>query len=167
MYEVLAELLLDQVYAYGFIVIICLCLAEGMLVGKVLPLEIIVPAAAIFYGAWSGIAAVFVCAILATTIGQYAVYRIARKEGRDAILESRWIILSESHLSYADSYFEKWGIRAIAITNSLPVLRGTLSIPAGVSEVPARNFLVASIIGTSVYYLALLAVTLGIVQIVI
>ena len=63
--------------------------------------------------------------------------------------------------------FERFGGLALAVTNTIPLIRSLMSIPAGMSRYSRTRFIVFSTIGNVVYLVFLTAVAEGIVDVAI
>ena len=165
MYESLVEASLHQFHTYGLVLVVLFCVLEGMVVGKIFPAEVVVAAAGVAYaGAIHGPVIVFMLAVIASTSGQYALFATTQYRGRYAVLNYQWSGITARHLDVGERYFARWGSVAVAGANALPVARGLLTVPAAISNVPARVFLPAAIVGNIVYYgiIVGLAVVVGI-----
>lgn len=158
MYEWLVEVSLQQFQTYGLVVLAVVCVLEGMVVGKLLPVRLIVAVAVIAHSSTiQDIAVVFVLVVVASTSGQYALFLLTRYNGREAIQNARVIRVSDNMLDRGEQYFDRWGVQAIVGANSLPYMRGLLTAPSAVSNVNVGKFLAASIVGNAVYYSAFIA----------
>jgi membrane protein DedA with SNARE-associated domain len=98
-------------------------------------------------GEYSLVAATLVgsCANL---IGSWAAYGIGYA-GRVDILEKhgRKLHIKQSHLRWADRWFERHGDATVFFTRMLPIIRTFISLPAGVARMPFWRFTVLSLLG--------------------
>ena len=71
--------------------------------------------------------------------------------------------VSRSDIDKADDWFDTHGHKAVLLGRLVPTVRTLISIPAGLSEMPVRRFLIYSAIGTAAWttMLALLGYGLG------
>ena len=113
-----------------------------------------------------------VLVIVAGTIGSlagaffwYAIGRWIGEEGLKRIADryGRWLTLSRADIEKADDWFDTHGHKAVLLGRLVPTVRTLISIPAGLSEMPVRRFLIYSAIGTAAWttILALLGYGLG------
>lgn len=153
---------------------------DGMVLGKVTP-----PAA--FYIAYvafvspemSTLVVVAVMSVIASSLGQFTLYRGFNTESPEFIGIRRavpyadrlpWIIrrrVGDKRMQVVTRLFERFGGFALAVTNTIPLIRSLMSIPAGMSRYSRTRFLVFSTIGNAVYLVFLTAVAEGIVDVAI
>jgi membrane protein DedA with SNARE-associated domain len=55
--------------------------------------------------------------------------------------------ISHKHLAWADSFFERYGDRAVFFGRMLPIVRTFISLPAGIARMPFRRFTVLTFLG--------------------
>lgn len=159
-----AKPVLQDVLASDFAVLILvgIFVLEGAMLMYFMPSEGIVPAAVfLFGGSVSETILVVVIAVFGATLGQYALFLLAKRGGREYLLEKRWFRISEDRLQRFDGWFERWGPLVIPVSNTLPFTRGMLTVPAGFAEMDDRRFLALSAIGTLCFESILAALTLG------
>ncbi len=84
-------------------------------------------------------------ALAGSVIGEWLGFELVRRLGRDASLR----IASDEELVQMNRFFEQHGALAVIVTRPLPVVMETMSLVAGLSQMPRRVFLVASIVGTA------------------
>ncbi|SNZ05803.1 membrane protein DedA, SNARE-associated domain [Natronoarchaeum philippinense] len=133
----------------GLLVLFGICILEGAMMLRFMPSELVVPGALLVMGASpSTVVLVVIIAVIGTTIGQYLLFRLLRRGGREYLLEKRWFRVSESRLDTLDRWFDRWGPIAVPVSNSMLMIRGLLTIPAGLSEMDHRKFVVLSAIGS-------------------
>ena len=134
-----------------------------------IPSELIMPLAG--YTAAKGNADI-VLVILSGTIGSLAGasfwYAIGRWFGEERLKRfadryGRWLTLSRQDIDKADDWFDTHGHKAVLVGRLVPTVRTLISVPAGLSEMPVRRFLIYSGIGTAAWttILALLGYWLG------
>jgi membrane protein DedA with SNARE-associated domain len=92
--------------------------------------------------------AVIVTAVLGATVGQYLLFLLAKRWGRERLLERPWFRVSDDQLARFEGWFQRWGIVAVPVSNTLLFTRGMLTVPAGLSEMRDRRFVLASAVGT-------------------
>jgi membrane protein DedA with SNARE-associated domain len=89
-------------------------------------------------------------------IGEERLKNIADRYGR-------WLTLSRHDIDKADDWFDEHGHKAVLVGRVIPTVRTLISVPAGLSEMPWKRFLIYTSIGTAVWTtgLALLGYSLG------
>lgn len=133
----------------GFAVLFGICILEGAMMLRFMPSELVVPSALALIGASIPEAITIVAiAVVGTTIGQTVLFFLVRRAGREYVIQKRWFPLTESRLERFDGWFDRWGGVAVAGSNTMLVVRGLLTVPAGLSEMDARAFVVLSAIGS-------------------
>lgn len=151
---------------YGLLALFFILILEGAMLLYFAPSEALVPAGIGLLtngsGDHLGIATVIGVAVVGATIGQFALFTIAKRAGRDYLLEQSWFRVSESQLDRFDSWFERWGPIAVPISNALLFTRGMLTVPAGLAEMGDRTFVLLSALGTLVFQTWLALVALGV-----
>ncbi|WP_435126055.1 DedA family protein [Halobaculum sp. D14] len=134
---------------YALLALFAVFVLEGAMLMYFMPSELLVPGAILLVGATPERAvAIIAVAVLGATAGQYALFRVARRGGREYLLSKRWFRVSESSIERFDGWFERHGPAAVAVSNSLLFTRGMLTVPAGFSDLDGRRFLALSALGT-------------------
>jgi len=134
---------------YAFLVLLGVFVLEGAMLMYFMPSELLVPAALVLIGASPvDAAAIIGVAVLGATVGQYALFKLAERGGREYLLKRRWFRVSEESLDRFDGWFDRWGPVVVPVSNSLLFTRGMLTVPAGLSDLGGRRFLVLSAVGT-------------------
>jgi membrane protein DedA with SNARE-associated domain len=159
-----ARRLLDT---YGLGALFLILILEGAMLLYFAPSEALVPAGVTLLADgpqdYGGIAAVVGVAVLGATVGQFALFTVAKRAGRDYLLAQSWFRVSESQLERFDAWFARWGPVAVPVSNALLFTRGMLTVPAGLAEMDDRTFVLLSALGTLVFqaWLAAVALYLG------
>lgn len=150
---------------YAFLVLFVLCIIEGAMLLYFMPSEAIVPGAIVLMDATlSEIVMILGVAVLGATIGQYALFTVAKRGGREQLRNKRWFRISEKRLDRFDQWFDRWGPLAVPVSNSLPFARGMLTVPAGFAGMNNRLFIVLSALGTLIKEAWLAVAILGVLQ---
>lgn len=68
----------------------------------------------------------------------------------------KYILLSDSHVSLAQKWFVKYGMRAVFFSRLLPVVRTFISLPAGFAGVNFNQFIIYTVLGSIPWTIALL-----------
>jgi membrane protein DedA with SNARE-associated domain len=85
---------------------------------------------------------------VANLVGSWIAYWIGRA-GRVDILEKhgRKLHVKQSHLQWADRWFERHGDATVFFTRMLPIIRTFISLPAGVARMPFWRFSALTLAG--------------------
>ncbi|MFB6243483.1 MAG: DedA family protein [Halobaculum sp.] len=122
---------------------------EGAMLMYFMPSELIVPGSLVLLGTSPPtVFAVLSVAVVGATIGQTALFVLAQRGGREYLLQKRWFRVSEESLDRFDAWFDRWGPVVVPVSNSLLFTRGMLTVPAGLSELDTREFVLLSAVGT-------------------
>lgn len=169
--------LVRLVLTIGGPVLVALYYLEGLLVGKFLHPSIlfIVYVAAVEPTLPATVVVAALCVVSATA-GQWALYR----GFNDAIDEDGAIVrtvpyldrvpavvkrrIGDRRMHFVNRQFDRYGGKAICVSNATPGLRGLMTIVAGLSDYPPRQFVLLSALGNAIYMTLLLAVTIGVVE---
>jgi membrane protein DedA with SNARE-associated domain len=146
---------------YGLAAVLVAFVLEGAMLLRFAPNESIVPLAVLALAdSPLDVAAIVAVAVVGSTVGQTALFLLARRGGREVLLERRWIRVSETTLNRFDGWFDTWGAVAVPASNTMLFVRGLVTVPAGLSEMDTRAFVLLSALGTLVFetLLAALAV---------
>ena len=127
---------------------------EGAMLMYFMPSELIVPGSLVLLGPDS-LVPILAVAVLGATVGQYALFLVAKRGGRAYLEEKRWFRVSPERLDKFDRWFDRWGPIAVPVSNALLFTRGMLTVPAGFAEMDDRQFIAYSAVGTLVFEVAL------------
>jgi len=97
---------------------------------------------------WWAFVAMALAGTVGNTVGSVAGWAIGAYGGRP-LLERRGRLfhLSEAKLGRADHWFERFGDAAVFLGRITPVVRSSISIPAGVVRMPVVRFTVLTFLG--------------------
>lgn len=143
----------------AYVVLFGVFVLEGAMLLYVAPSELLVPGALVLVGR-DELVPILGIAVLGATVGQFALFVVAKRGGREYLMSRRWVRIDESRLERFDGWFERWGPVAVFASNAMLFTRGMLTIPAGFAEMSPRRFLVLSAGGTLVFEGALAALYL-------
>jgi membrane-associated protein len=89
------------------------------------------------------------CAMISVSawLGDQTGYWIGRKVGPAIFNKSDSKFFSQKNVSRTNSFFERYGARAIILAHFVPVMRTFVPVAAGIGEMPYRKFLKYNIIG--------------------
>lgn len=143
------NLILDWISHYGYWGIIFLMALESATLP--VPSEIVMPFAG--YLVWEqgvmNLPGVILAGTIGCTIGSIAAYAVGYYAGRPLILRyGKYILLSEKHLRRAEAWFNRYGDEATFVARLLPVIRTVISLPAGISKMRVKRFLLYSFAGS-------------------
>lgn len=149
------------VSTYGVAVLFVVFVLEGALVGKLIPSRALFVAAILLAGAdILALASVAAAAVVGASVGQLAVFVLIRQTGLTAAqLPGSGVGRPQSR---ATSWINRWGVAAVAISNVLPIVRGTLTVPVAMGETSLTRFSSAAVFGTAVYVCGLVVLAVGI-----
>ncbi|ELZ95198.1 hypothetical protein C440_08977 [Haloferax mucosum ATCC BAA-1512] len=143
----------------AFVALFFVFVLEGAMLLYVAPSELLVPGALILVGE-SNLVPILGIAVLGATAGQFALFCVAKRGGRDYLLSRSWFRVSEGKLDRFDGWFDRWGQLVVPASNTMLFTRGMLTVPAGFANMSARRFLALSAAGTLVFEGALAALYL-------
>jgi len=89
------------------------------------------------------------CAMIsvAAWLGDQTGYWIGRRVGPAVFNKSESKFFSQKNVSRTNSFFERYGARAIILAHFVPVMRTFVPVAAGIGEMPYRRFLKYNIFG--------------------
>jgi membrane protein DedA with SNARE-associated domain len=160
----LARAWLDQ---YGLLALFCILILEGAMLLYFAPSESLVPIGVSLLAGpddYLGIATVIGVAVVGATIGQYALFSLAKRGGREYLLSKSWFRIEESQLDRFDGWFQRWGRIVVPVSNALLLTRGMLTVPAGFAEMRDWEFVVLSALGTLIFQSWLAAAALYVID---
>jgi membrane protein DedA with SNARE-associated domain len=134
---------------YALLVLLGVFVLEGAMLMYFMPSELVVPSAILLLAdSPADIAAILAVAVVGATVGQYGLFKLAQRGGREYLLQKRWFRISDEQLSKFDGWFDRWGPVVVPVSNSLLFTRGMLTVPAGLAEMDDRTFVLLSALGT-------------------
>lgn len=137
---------------WALVVLLGICVLEGLMLLRFLPSELVVPSALALIGSSvSDVVAILAIAVVGTTVGQCSLFLVVRRGGRQFVCQRRWFPIDEGRLDRFDAWFDRWGVIALPLSNTMLLVRGLLSFPAGLSDMHARQFVALSALGTTVF----------------
>lgn len=83
----------------------------------------------------------------AAWLGDQTGYWIGRKSGPAIFNKPESKLFSHDNVSRTNSFFERYGARAIILAHFVPVMRTFVPVAAGIGEMPYRKFLRYNFIG--------------------
>lgn len=144
-----AETAKDLLRQYGLLALFGAFILEGAMLMVFAPSESLVPAAVLFLAdSPADIALIIGVAVLGATIGQVALFVVAKRGGRAVVRKRNWINIGEDRLDRFEAWFDRWGAIVVPVTNTMLFTRGMVTVPAGVAGMNTRTFAVLSALGT-------------------
>lgn len=118
-----------------------------------IPSELIVPFSGFLISdgrfSWLG---VFMATTLGSLFGAYFLYALGRYGGRPLIAKwGHWVLVKPEDVTKAELFFAKHGKKAILISKFVPIVRGYISLPAGLSKMPLGPFFLYSATGSIIW----------------
>jgi len=154
------EVVVDIINRYGYIGILLLITLENVF--PPIPSEVILT----FGGfvttytslrVWGVVVAATVGSVLGAVI-LYGIGRLMNAERLGRLLDGRWgkvLRLKKDDVLKAEEWFLRHGNLAVFLCRFVPIVRSLISLPAGMSKMPPRSFLILTIIGTSIWNVVL------------
>jgi membrane protein DedA with SNARE-associated domain len=89
---------------------------------------------------------------LGATIGSIIIYFLSYKIGRKAIIKiGKYVFVSQKKIEKAEYWFQKYGIYAVFLGRMAPGIREIISIPAGISKMDFKKFVIFTFIGSFIW----------------
>lgn len=153
---------------YGLLALFAILVLEGAMLLYFAPSEALVPASIQLFAAstndvWT-IAILILVATAGATVGQFALFTVAKRTGREWLLDRSWFRVREDRVTQFEGWFERWGHVAVALSNALLFTRGMLTVPAGFADMDDVEFVALSALGTLVFQTWIALVWLGILH---
>ena len=137
---------------------------EGALIGKMLPTDLLLIAAAVVYVTQTQyFYTILAITVTASTAGQFWLFQRFRDKTVDDLHESSIIKLSDKNIDKLFKALDNRGLTAVTVSNMVPGIRGLLTIPAAIEGVDKHKFVTASATGTIVFHGLVIGVTSGII----
>lgn len=150
------EIIIQFINEYGYLAILLLIALENIF--PPIPSEIILS-----FGGFATVktdmqlGAVIVFATIGSLIGAIALYYIGRILDKDKLEKivsgkiGKILRLKMGDIEKAEKWFLKRGREAVLIGRCIPIVRSLISIPAGMSRMPLKQFLLYTILGTTIW----------------
>jgi membrane protein DedA with SNARE-associated domain len=154
-----SDWILDFIENGGYLAIALLMLLENIF--PPIPSEVVMPVAGIAAGRGDlQIAVVIAVGTVGAVAGQLLWFWVGLRVGEDhlkriARRHGRWLTVSPRDIDKADDWFDRHGGKAVLIGRLIPGVRTLISLPAGLSEMSTKRFLLYSVIGSGLWTTAL------------
>jgi membrane protein DedA with SNARE-associated domain len=148
------NLVLQLISSLGYAGVFFLMTLESALIP--IPSEIIMPFSGFLvstgrFGFWE----VVLAGTLGNLFGSWIVYYLGARFGRSVFIRKEYRWLKKEHLILAESWFKKYGDKAIFISRMLPVVRTFISLPAGLAKMEVKRFLLYTFTGSVIWSILL------------
>ena len=153
------EWILEIIRRAGHAGIVFLMVLENAV--PMIPSELILPFAGFLAADGDmSLLAVIVSSSLGSTAGASGWYVVGRKWGRDGVLSfvrrrGKWLLLDVEDVKRAEHWFSRHKRRATFFGRLVPGIRSLISVPAGVTHMPAPQFLGYTLAGSTLWNAAL------------
>lgn len=155
------DVALQVIHTLGYLGALLIVMIENIL--PCIPSEVILPAIgfASTSGAFSitgvfGVVVAILVVTLASLIGAVLLFEISRKIGVKRIAKLPFV--EEDGLKKAERSFEKHGAFAVFICRIIPVVRVLVTIPAGLSEMKLKKFIIFTTLGSLIWNTVLVSI---------
>lgn len=144
----MTETLTELVAGYGLLALFVLMTVDSF--GIPLPSEVIMPVGGALAAAGHlHLGAVIAAGTVACLCGALIAYGLAARWGTRVLLgPGRWVGFRPRHLELAERWFANYGRWAILGGRCVPVVRGYVSFPAGLTGFPLLLFAVLTLSGS-------------------
>jgi membrane protein DedA with SNARE-associated domain len=99
------------------------------------------PIGAVIAGSAGSLLGAFAWYVVGYQLGGPRFNQIVKRHGR-------WLTISESDAERAQRWFDRYGGIAVCVGRLIPAVRSVISVPAGITQMELRRFLLWSSIGT-------------------
>jgi membrane protein DedA with SNARE-associated domain len=141
---------------YGALILFCFLEAACIPIPSEIPIGF---AGVLAYQGHLNLALVIILATLAELAGSLVSYAVGRKGGRPLVERwGRYVLITRSDVDRAEKFMSGRGAWAVPVGRALPFVRTFMSLICGISEVPALQFGLLSLLGTAVYATAVASV---------
>lgn len=150
------QFILHIIEQFGYFGIFFLILIENVF--PPIPSEVILLFSG-FFSSYTSLSVFYM--ILASTLGSflgaiilYYIGKIFNKERLKKIVNGRLgkiLFLKENDIDKADEWFDNKGNKSVFFCRFVPIVRSLISIPAGMSEMPMKKFIIYTICGSMIW----------------
>lgn len=151
----IGKIAIQLISTLGYGGVFLLMAAESMILP--VPAELVMPFAGflVVQGNFK-MEGVFLASALGSLVGSLLSYAMGRMGGHRMVVRfGKYLLLDLADLKRAENYFEHHGEKTIFIGRFIPVVRHLISIPAGIGRMNLKKFSVYTVIGASMWNMAL------------
>jgi len=121
-----------------------------------IPSEMVMPFAGYLANYWNfstfEIVALILSGNFGTTLGATLIYFISLKFGRKYLLKyGKYFSIDKEEIKSSEKWFRKYGNFAVFICRIIPGIRSLISIPAGITKMDFKKFLIFTFIGSLIW----------------
>lgn len=153
--ELLSDYITQFISSIGYAGVFILMTLESAALP--VPSEVVMPFAG--YLAYQGTFNLLLISIVGAvgcTTGSVLSYYVGCKGGRPFIEKyGKYLLIETSHMELAETWFKKYGDRAVLFSRLLPVVRTFISLPAGIGRYDMKKLITFSFIGSLPWCFAL------------
>ncbi len=153
--ELLSGYITQFISSIGYVGVFILMMLESAALP--VPSEVVMPFAG--YLAYQGFFNLYLISILGAvgcTAGSVLSYYVGYKGGRPFIEKyGKYLFIESRHMQLAETWFNKYGDRAVFFSRLLPVVRTFISLPAGIGKYDLKKLVTFSFIGSLPWCFAL------------
>ncbi|MGC8992089.1 MAG: DedA family protein [Thermoplasmata archaeon] len=149
--SVVVNFVINYLKEHGYLGIFILMTLESAMLP--LPSEVIIPFSAyLAYLNYLNIYLVIMFSTLGGLAGSLIAYYIGYFGGRELIIKyGKYFFIYEEDLERAERWFNKYGPESVFIARLLPVIRGIISLPAGIGKMNIVKFSIYTFLGTLIW----------------
>jgi membrane protein DedA with SNARE-associated domain len=106
----------------------------------------------VYDGNWNLLCAIFATS-LGSIVGSLISYFLGYYGGKPVVLKvGKYLLLDQHDLELTEKFFhKKGGVVTLFISRFIPVIRHLISIPAGIGKMPLLPFILATLIGATIW----------------
>lgn len=151
----LANLIISVVETFSYAGIFIIMLLQSACVP--IPSEVVLPFAGFMVGqATFEFLPTLIASVLGCLAGGSLIFWLADKQGevfvRDLVKKyGKYLLIKEKELDEAEERFEKYGQMIVFVGRMLPIVRTFLALPAGLSHMNYKKFLLFSFLGDTLW----------------
>ncbi|OGH67402.1 MAG: hypothetical protein A3B90_03060 [Candidatus Magasanikbacteria bacterium RIFCSPHIGHO2_02_FULL_41_13] len=151
----ITALIIEKVVAFisigGYPSLLALMAMESMILP--LPSEAVMPFAGFLISEGKmSFSLVIIFSTIGSIVGSTISYYIGKYGGNPLLKRyGKYVLLNEEHLMKTESFFAKYGGRAVFLGRLIPVVRHFISIPAGMAKMKMPSFLLYTTIGAALW----------------
>ena len=157
MFTELVQWLLNSIFDWGYVGIFLLMAVESSFVP--FPSELIlIPAGVLVADGKMNLELVFIAGLLGSLFGAFVNYYLAMFVGRRFLVRyGKYFFVSQLSLDKMDNFFENHGHISTFTGRLIPGVRHLISIPAGLSKMNLKIFLLYTGAGAAIWSVVLIA----------
>lgn len=154
--QIIFDFMINIINSLGYFGVFLFMMLSSSISPIAVPTELIITPAS-FIAVHNGVLNVYcviVAGVLGSLIGAYGNYYLASFLASYALKEKNKfisIIINETNINKANSFFEKYGDVAIIFAHLVPFVRQFIPIPAGIAKMDIVKFTIYKIIGATIW----------------